>query len=255
MLKIDHIGKLFTDTYRVAMHKHDLWEVVYYSAGKGFVQIENEVVPFEKGDIFILPPGIPHSDWANEGFQDIFFSFERCNLSSETYHRFKDNSSRAVYHLLYQMYETYIQQDTNRENIINLSFELFFQYMYALNKSPRNNDYVEYIRNAIISNMSNPHFSLNEVIEELHINPNYARDLFVKHMGCTPLQFLMENRLDYAKQLLASRSVSNYSIREISYMCGFLDPYYFSRIFRKYVGVSPREWEKTDSPAAKENQK
>ena len=244
MMKIEHIGKLFTDTYRVAMHNHDLWEVVYYSAGHGFVQIGDEVVVFETGDVFIIPPKLAHSDWSDEGFQDIFFTFDSCTLSNDTYHRFKDNCSQAIYHLLCQMYETYIRQDPNRENIINLSFDLFFQYMYALSTVTRGNSYVEYMRNTIINNMSNPHFSLDAVINELHLNSNYARDLFSKNVGCTPLQFLMEKRLDYAKQLLASRSLSNYSIREIAYMCGFSDPYYFSRVFRKYVGVSPREWER-----------
>lgn len=247
MLKINHVGKLYTNTYRVAMHKHDVWEVVYYSSGHGFVQIQDEVIPFETGDIFILSPKLVHSDWSDNGFQDIFFEFNHCPFSCDTYYRFRDNSNQAVYHLLLQMYDTYIHQYSNQENIINLLFDLFFQYMYALGASPQTNPYVEYIRNAIINNISNPHFTLNNVINELHLNPNYARDLFTKNIGSTPLQFLTEKRLDYAKQLLVSRNLSNFSIHEISYMCGFSDPYYFSRIFRKYVGVSPKEWEKHET--------
>lgn len=244
MLKIDHIGKLFTNTYRVAMHRHDLWEVVYYSKGQGFVQIGKEQVPFEEGDVFILPPGLDHSDWAEEGFQDIFFTFSRCELSEDTYYRFRDNSGQAVLHLLNQMYEAYVQEQANRENIINLLFELFFQYAYALNENKQTNTYVEYMKNAIISNLADPNFTVNTAVQELHLNVNYARDLFVKHVGCTPLQFLTEKRLDFAKQLLASRGMSNYSIREIAGMCGFADPYYFSRAFRKHVGIAPKEWGK-----------
>ena len=48
--------------------------------------------------------------------------------------------------------------------------------MYALNAAPRDNAYVDYIRNAIISNMLNPHFSLDTVVKELHLNPTYVRD-------------------------------------------------------------------------------
>ena len=173
MLKIDHIGKLFTDTYRVAMHKHDLWEVVYYSAGQGYVQIGEELVTFEKGDVFILPPRLEHSDWADEGFQDVFFTFSHCELSDGTYYRFKDSSSQPVFHLLNQMYEVYIRDDLNRENIINLSYELFFQYAYALHEAIPNNSYVEYIRNAIINNLSDPNFSVNAVIKNLHLNEDF----------------------------------------------------------------------------------
>ena len=246
MLKIDNIGKLFNNTYRVAMHSHDLWEVVYYSAGHGSVQIGDDIMSFDAGDVFIIPPKLTHSDWSKEGFQDIFFTFEYCALSSDTFYRFRDNNTQAVFHLLCQMYEIYVRQDPNRENIINLSYELFFQYMYMLSRGPQKNYYVEYMRNIIISNMSNPHFSVETITKEIHLHPNYARDLFSKNVGCTPLQFLLEKRLDYAKQLLASRDLSNYSIREIAYMCGFSDPYYFSRVFRKRIGVSPSDWGKKD---------
>jgi len=246
MLKVNHVGKLYTDTYRMPLHKHDLWEVVYYSAGSGFVQIQKEIVPFETGDIFILPPNLEHSDWSEEGFQNIHFEFKQSPLSGDTYYTFRDNSNQAVLHIMCQMYDIYIQQNSNWENIINLLYELFFQYMYALSESPKNNAYVEHIRHAIISNISDPQFSLQTVFNDLHLSPNYARDLFKENVGCTPLQFLTEKRLDYARQLLASRNLSNFYIHEISYMCGFSDPYYFSRLFRKHVGVSPKEWKKHD---------
>jgi len=244
MLKIDNIGKLFTSTYRVAKHDHDLWEVVYYSSGQGSVQIGDEIESFNVGDVFIIPPQFIHSDWSKEGFQTIFFTFKHCTLSSKNFYRFSDNKNQAVLQILCQMYETFVSKNFNRENIINLYFDLFFQYMYSLSNVSAENYYVEYMRNVIINEMSNPYFSMDSIIKEIHLNPNYARDLFSKNVGCTPLQFLMDKRLDYAKQLIASRYLSHYSIREISYMCGFSDPYYFSRVFRKKVGVSPSEWER-----------
>lgn len=244
MLKIDHIGKLHTITYRVELHNHDLWEVAYYTQGTGHIQIGEEIVPFKAGDIFLLPPSVPHSDWANEGFQDIYFTFTRTDLTHGQYRRFQDNDGQAVLHLLNQMYDAYMRNDPNRERIINLLFELFFQYMYAWDTAVQSNPYVESIRNAIIAHFSDPHFSITEVVEGLHLNANYARDLFVQWVGCTPLQFLTEKRMEYAKQLLHSRYRSNYSIQEIAFLCGYLDPDYFSRVFRKYTGQSPRSWEK-----------
>lgn len=244
MLKIDHIGKLHTTTYRVALHKHALWEVVYYTHGEGQVQIGDEVVPFRTGDFFILPPGVEHTDWAEAGFRDIFFTFYRENVTGECYHRFRDTEERTVYHLLVQMYDAYMREEVNRETVVNLLFELFFQYVYAWNTATRDNAYVERIRSAVIRSFTDPDFSVSAVIGGLHINENYARDLFVERVGCTPLQYLTEKRMAYARQLLRSRHLTHYSIQEIARMCGYLDPYYFSRVFRKTAGLSPRAWEK-----------
>ena len=244
MLKIAHIGKLHTNTYRVELHNHNLWEAVYYTQGEGKLQVGNEIIDFQAGDIFILPPGFPHSDYSDEGFQDIFFTFYRSDLPANRYHRFKDRDSQAILHLLNQMHDAFMLNDPNREAIINLLYELVFQYMYDWDTSPKMNAYVENIRNAVISGFSDPYFSIADVVKKLHLNANYARDLFVKWTGSTPAQFLLEKRMEYAKQLLFSRHLSNYSIQQIALMCGFSDPYYFSRLFRKYTGSSPREWEK-----------
>ena len=63
----------------------------------------------------------------------------------------------------------------------------------------------------------------------------------------SPLTYLMEKRIDCAKQLLLRRNNndSNYSIKEIAEMCGFSDPLYFSRYFKKITGVPPKEYKLT----------
>ena len=60
---------------------------------------------------------------------------------------------------------------------------------------------------------------------------------FKKWAGCSPTDYRNKIRINAAKSMLAN---SNLQISEIAFNTGFDDPYYFSRLFKKLVGVSPR---------------
>lgn len=242
MLKVEHINKLFTTTYQVGEHSHRLWEVVYYTQGHGSVRIGDIDVPFEPGDIFVIPPDTLHTDRAPEGFQNINFTLLAHDFNGSDFLHFHDDGT--VLGILDLMHNTLVQRGSNWENIANACYRLFIQYLSALRDTEGANRYVDYLSAAIASNFADPDFSLEDTVAAMHISPNYARDLFVRHTGRTPLQLLTEKRMENAQQLLASREMLGYSVREIALLCGYTDPYYFSRTFKKYTGHSPRTWER-----------
>ncbi len=59
---------------------------------------------------------------------------------------------------------------------------------------------------------------------------------FHRIMGCSPLEHLIRTRIGYARELLRIRGMR---VTEAAYECGFNDSNYFSRQFRKVVGMSP----------------
>ena len=67
----------------------------------------------------------------------------------------------------------------------------------------------------------------------------YSRDYFIRifrrYMGCTPALFQQLRRLERAKDLL----YSGRSVKETAALLGYSDPYYFSRLFKKRIGISP----------------
>ena len=103
------------------------------------------------------------------------------------------------------------------------------------------------IQEAIINNYTDCDFSLDAVYASIAYSKEYVRKIFIKEYGISPLAYLMEKRIDCAKQLLLRRNNndSNYSIKEIAQMSGFSDPLYFSRYFKKITGVSPKEYKLT----------
>ena len=65
--------------------------------------------------------------------------------------------------------------------------------------------------------------------------------MFKKETGLTPLQYLTDKRLENAASNLAM-SGGRGNISEIAYQCGFSEPLYFSRLFKRKYGVSPRSY-------------
>ena len=94
----------------------------------------------------------------------------------------------------------------------------------------------------------NFHYTENLTVKQLADIENMSltkyRQLFKKHTGVSPLDYIITRRINAACRMLET---SNCSISEIAAKSGFSDPYYFSRIFKKKMGISPHKYRKTET--------
>lgn len=85
------------------------------------------------------------------------------------------------------------------------------------------------------------HFRENLTIEQLarmaEISPKYYVSLFKKTYGKTAFDYVTEVRINMAKQLMLQEGAR---LKDIAYQVGYHDEFYFSRMFKKEVGVSPK---------------
>ena len=81
--------------------------------------------------------------------------------------------------------------------------------------------------------------SLDDVSREVNVSPYYFSKLFKEEAGKNFIEYLTQIRIEHARTLLEKETLS---IKEISIMAGYSDPNYFSRIFRKQMNMSPREY-------------
>lgn len=91
-----------------------------------------------------------------------------------------------------------------------------------------------------ISSHFQEQLSINEIATQFHIAPTYFSKMFKKEFGITAIEFLTQCRIEHAKTLLRQKQ---YTVREITELCGYSDPYYFSRIFKGVTGISSSEFE------------
>lgn len=81
--------------------------------------------------------------------------------------------------------------------------------------------------------------SLDDVSKEVNISPYYFSKLFKEETGENFIEYLTNVRMKKAKELLTNTDMS---MKEICCNIGYSDPNYFSRIFKKNIGVSPTEY-------------
>ncbi|MFK0522745.1 response regulator [Paenibacillus illinoisensis] len=88
---------------------------------------------------------------------------------------------------------------------------------------------------------ADPDLSIQKVCGYLHISSGYFCGIFKKEVQLTFLQYLMQIRMEAAKELLRSTELKSFEIAE---RVGFAEPNYFSFCFKKHIGVSPKEYRK-----------
>lgn len=98
---------------------------------------------------------------------------------------------------------------------------------------------------AVVKEYLDEHFTekimLEELTEKFFINKFYLSKIFKKTYGTTINNYLISKRITRAKQLLR---FTDMTVDEIGAAVGMGDANYFSRLFHKVEGISPREFRK-----------
>jgi len=128
-----------------------------------------------------------------------------------------------------------VEADNLRIHIVRAYCDLVKQYSLP-NYSPLIRDTIN-----LINIYSNKKFELHELASELNINPSYLSQIFKRDTGETITSYITKQKITLAKKLLTE---SNYLIQEIAASIGIYDVNYFSKLFKKNTGLTPRDYRK-----------
>lgn len=87
----------------------------------------------------------------------------------------------------------------------------------------------------------NEEISLNEISKYVNLSPQHFSKIFKEETNYNYVEWVNNLRITKAKEIM---NQEDYTIKQVCYLVGFQDPNYFSRIFKKYVGISPTEYVK-----------
>lgn len=132
--------------------------------------------------------------------------------------------------------KTLFQQNENRLEIYGEFYKLLNQI--SIDETSKTNILIPAIK-YIEQNLSNPSLSNTQLAELINISEIYLRKLFLKHYEVTPKQFILNARIQKAKQLLTDTPLS---VTQIAFESGFSSPYHFCRIFKEKTKLTPLEY-------------
>lgn len=208
-------------------------DTVSSAQGKSYTVTKNQVV--------FKPKGIEDSCQTETGveFYSVWFDLE--NPPDYCFHIFKPQNPNAILNLFKEL------NTEERKNGINLKcYSILYEILHLLNftddyLSIQQRNLLENATNYIDENFQNSAFGISDVLSYLNISASHLRNLFHSKYAKSPVQYLIEKRINYAKTLLL---YSDYSVAEISEICGFDSPFYFSRTFKKRTGIPPSSYKK-----------
>ncbi|REE70501.1 YesN/AraC family two-component response regulator [Paenibacillus taihuensis] len=105
----------------------------------------------------------------------------------------------------------------------------------------QNNIIVEKAKSYIDEHYAQKGLTLHEVAQKNHVSPNYLSYLFKKNTGHNLWEYVIKLRMEESKRLILTTDLRRY---EISERVGYESPEHFSKIFKKYYGLSPTELKK-----------
>jgi AraC-like DNA-binding protein len=223
---------------------HSCHEIVFYKNGHGRTTVDNEIYNYHDMDMVVIAPDVVH-DEKSEVCTDVYcvlFRLEGIDLPSAFYVN-QPGFSDAIFSKMVDIKEAYLAREPFFETYINsLILQILVMMLRHADSDTSSIDMDEQNRRAI-------ELSKKLLKEKIHLNSDfsviaqnigysydYFRHLFKTHVGMSPKQYQLEQKMNKAKDFLLNTEMPVY---EIAKMCGFSNGVAFNDFFKRKLKITP----------------
>ena len=239
-------------------HMHRDFELSWILEGETEVSFGPEKLMLKKNDLFISNPYDIHelhsaspvlilSLQVSPAFFMPFFS--RIEHLVFPDHRFSSEAASAIRPLLYQIAVNYVKKEPMYELLCAAAInQLFYRLFSAFPYASRTNKELLQSRKKgnlmgkivdYIDHHSGEKLLLSDIAEHENMNLYYLSHLFKNSFGMPFQEYLSRVRCEKARKQLI---LTDFSLLDICLSCGFSDPKYFNRDFRRQYGCTPKQY-------------
>lgn len=255
-LYLTHIG-IFPNAkgqYRNRPNGCEQFILFYCTHGCGWIKVEGVQYTLHANQIFIIEQNKPCSYGSSDEFPwtNYWIHFQGdlarnycpklnkvINLPPSSNSRLDDRLQ--LFEEILQSVENAITNDTIlyanvllKHFLTSISLSQQFQQFNEIKK-----DDLFWKAKSMLQSRIDGQISLNELAENCNCSISNLNKIFKRETSSSPINYFLALKMQKACRLLAH---SNLRIKEVSSNLGIEDPYYFSRLFTKYIGLSPKKY-------------
>lgn len=220
-----------------------LWQLIRCTA-RGEIKTAHHTETYGRSDVLVIPPLTKYERSACNSAETYIF-MEATALPFRHPACVAEERGGGLAHAFSQA-EYYFSEGGERgAPILKALGDLIVSYIVAQTERPAYSPVVESVRADIAANLDKPAYALDAFMRTLPLNYDYVRKLFKSEVGVTPHEYLISARMQLAARLILSGMTNQYgkcTISQIAEMCGYSEPLYFSRVFKKYHGMAPSDY-------------
>ena len=211
--------------------------LIYCTAGACCMDTaDHGSVQWAEGELVVIPPNIRYRITASDAYADIRVQLSQPSFSCTEVFLIDDHPHQHLRPLFEQLLYFH---GTDVPLLLDSIGDTIANHIAVLHGKAEQATPVKQICDLICKHYDDPKFALDIAIHQMPFHYDYLRKLFKKKMGVTPQVYQTGLRMKKARVLLSTTCSSELTVSEIAHLCGYDDPLYFSRVFKKYLGVSP----------------
>ncbi len=228
------------------------WQLLYIHSGRGLMyDADGGCTAINCGDMILLRPGVWHSYLPDRetGWEEYWIGFQGAVIEERLRHGFLD---KTVYRVgvredIVSLYSDAIQiavqeKATYQQYLAGTVNMLLGLAIYHDTNKASSSDYASGridTAKSLMRERFTEELDLEDIAKEAGMSYSWFRKKFRECMGISPARYLMALRIQEACRLLAESSMS---IKEVAWNLNFGDSSYFSAMFLREVGMSPKDY-------------
>jgi AraC family transcriptional regulator, arabinose operon regulatory protein len=230
--------------------------LIYCVEGNGWIELDNKKTNICPSQLIIIPANTPHKYGSSENdpWTIYWFHFSGeisgniVNLIIEKTRKYQPNIGFSENRIkLFEEIYTNLERGYIMDNLlhVNMTFYHFlsstiYEEKFNFKDSNAEKNRIDLLLEYVQNNLGVA-FKLEELALYTNLSISQFSTVFKSRTGYSPIEYVNHLKVQKACQQLL---LTEYPVKQIAYNLGIEDPYYFSRMFSKLMGISPNRYRK-----------